>query len=130
MFARSAMSEPTATLSPRWTASASRASAPKTDPPSIADKLRIRSAVRLIGAPPSQSQVTDETGFAVLHHGCIRQSSGAVAISFETYLARCAGWFSVTNLPSPIPTEPLTCASHSPCIPRPHRRLPLDLLIG
>src|SRR5262245_35071693 len=63
MFARSATSERTATLSSRWTASASRESAPKADPPSIADRLRIRSAFRLIRAPPSQSQVTDETGF-------------------------------------------------------------------
>src|SRR5204862_1691624 len=87
MFDRSATSERTATLSPRWTASASRESAPKTDPPSIADKLRIRSAFRLIRAPPSQSQVTDETGFggiasrphaAVKPGGCdfIRPSTG------------------------------------------------------
>src|SRR5215468_6731675 len=48
MFARSATSERTAALSSRWTASASRESAPKTDPPSIADKLRIRSAFSLI----------------------------------------------------------------------------------
>jgi len=26
--------------------------------------------------------------FEVLHHGCMRQSSGAAAISFETCLAR------------------------------------------
>src|SRR5262245_31434087 len=80
MFARSVTRERTASLSSRWTASANRESAAKTDPPSIADKLRIRSAFRLIRAPPSQSQVTDETGFrgiasrlhaAVKRGGCI-----------------------------------------------------------
>src|SRR5215831_20446754 len=63
MFARSAMSERTATLSPRWTASANRESAAKTGTPSITDKATIRSAFSLIRAPPRQSQVTDETGF-------------------------------------------------------------------
>src|SRR5262245_62104956 len=87
MFARSAMSERTATLSPRWTASANRESAAKTGTPSITDKLTIRSAFRLIRAPPRQSQVTDETGFrgiASRLHAAVKQ---AVAIQPTTALA-------------------------------------------
>src|SRR5215510_1306683 len=81
MFARSATSERTAALSSRWTASASRESAPKTDPPSIADKVRIRSAFRLIGRLRASLKSRMKLDFEVLHHGCMRQSSGAVAIS-------------------------------------------------
>src|SRR5262249_39799281 len=63
MFVRSAMSEPTAALSPRWTASANRESAAKSGTASITDKLTVISAFSLIRAPPRQSQVPDGTGF-------------------------------------------------------------------
>src|SRR5215831_17929409 len=81
MFARSAMSERTATLSPRWTASANRESAAKTGTASITDKLTIRSAFRLIQAPPRQSQVTDETGFRGIASRLHAAVKPAVAIS-------------------------------------------------
>src|SRR5262252_5544772 len=77
MFARSVTSERTAALSSRWTASASRESAPKTDPPSITDKIRILSAFRLIGRLRASLKSRMKLDFEVLHHGCMRQSSSA-----------------------------------------------------